>query len=115
MIGVAKNFAATVASTTYSAFVTPFEAVAIGPPGSLTTNTVTINVSGGAPPYTYAWLKLIGDDITVADTTAASVTFSASGANGDGKLAVFRCTVTDNALDEVFVDVNVSFSFGTQL
>jgi len=115
MIGIAKNFASTTAFTAYNAFATPAGALVNGPAGSLTSNLITINAVGGSEPYSYAWIKLSGDDVSISSTTNEAVTFSASGSNGDEKSATYRCTITDNLTAVVTVDVNSFFFFGTQL
>lgn len=115
MIGIARNYASSTPFTAYGAFATPASASAEGDPGSLTTNIVTVNGVGGVEPYTYSWMKLSGDDVTVSSSTSSVVTFSASGSNGDEKEANYRCTVTDDALATVTVDVSSFFLFGTIL
>jgi hypothetical protein len=113
MIGIAKNYAATAPFVAYNAFATPLRVDVMGDSGGLTSNLLTINAVGGTAPYTYAWIKLSGDDISISSTTSEIVSFSASGSNGE-KSAIYRCTVTDVPLAVSIVDVNILFLFGEQ-
>lgn len=115
MIGVSKNFAATTPFVAYGAFASPDNALTTGPAGGLTSNSVTINAVGGDEPYSYQWLKLSGDDVSISSETSNIVYFSASGSNGTEKFASYRCTVTDDSLNELEVDVSTAFFFGTIL
>lgn len=73
--------------------------------------------SGGTPPYTYAWTKQSGSsDISNGSTGSSELSFSCS---GDGSIisafeAIWRCTVTDAALDTVQEDFTIRFVFGTE-
>lgn len=73
-------------------------------------------VSGGTPPYTYAWTKLSGSsDISNGATDASEITFTCA---GDGSTisafeAEWRCEVEDAALDTVQADFTIRFIFGT--
>jgi hypothetical protein len=73
------------------------------------------SVSGGTPPYTYLWAKQSGsNDISTGAVDEATITFSCL-ANGDTVSAfeaVWRCTVTDAALDSVQADFTIQFIFG---
>lgn len=63
------------------------------------TDTSTVSVSGGTPPYTYAWSRISG--VTLFNPTAASSASSAFTRNslpvGGNDTATFVCTVTDAA------------------
>ncbi len=72
---------------------------------------VTITAAGGTAPYTYAWTYVSGSsgvlcDVPDADTT----TFSATIYRGTSRNAVWRCTVTDAALDTAVVDITVNLT-----
>lgn len=64
---------------------------------TVTTDTSTVSVSGGSPPYTYAWSRISG--ATVFNPTAASAATSAFSRTslpvGGNDTATFICTVTD--------------------
>lgn len=67
-----------------------------GATATVTAGPCTATPTGGVAPFTYAWVKLSGDDITITAPTAATTSFNASGmANGEDRSATFRCTVTD--------------------
>lgn len=81
--------------------------------GTAISNSTTITPSGGTAPYTYAWTVVsynAGVSPTVNLPTAATTAFTQTSMGpGDYFVAVFRCTVTDAALNTVDVDVNGSF------
>lgn len=64
---------------------------------TITSKPVSVSVSGGVPPYTYNWVYVSGDALTITDPTASVTSFSASVVAGGFKSAVFKCTVTDAA------------------
>jgi hypothetical protein len=73
------------------------------------TAAATVSVTGGTPPFSYAWTKVSGGAITITSPGAASTTFSASGlASGETRSATFRCTVTDAHGLKDTVDVSVA-------
>jgi len=76
--------------------------------GTCVSNPVTVSVSGGIGPYTYAWTKVSGDTMTLSDVDGATTTFSASVGINSSKSAVYRCTVTDNVSVSKTIDVSVS-------
>lgn len=57
------------------------------------TNATTVQVTGGTPPYSYAWSVQTG--WTVANPSGVSTAFHATVAPGDDKAGSFTCTVTD--------------------
>lgn len=63
------------------------------------TDTSTVSVSGGTPPYTYAWSRQSGStQINATNPSAATTAFSrASLGVGLSESANFVCTVTDAA------------------
>lgn len=58
----------------------------------VSTNTTTINVTGGSAPYTYAWNN--PSDWTV-NNGGATTGFTTTVSPGDEKSETFTCTVTD--------------------
>lgn len=73
-------------------------------------------VSGGVPPYTYAWTRISGSDkIGISSYSLADVGFSASNSSGNPItfIATWRITVTDSVAATDFDDVAVSINFGT--
>lgn len=75
---------------------------------NVVSNGVTVTPTGGTGPYTYLWTKVSGDSaVTVSNSTAASVTFSATVPRDQERNAVYRCTVTDSLAASAFVDVYV--------
>lgn len=81
--------------------------------GTANSTATTITPSGGTAPYTYAW-SLVSYTAGVAPTpsapSAATTLFIQTGIGpGDYYVAVFRCTVTDAALNTTTVDINASF------
>jgi hypothetical protein len=86
------------------------DAVGFAPPSTqtLATNTVTVTVSGGTPPYVHSWSFLSGNNIfTPTSTTSASVAWTAT-VGALPRAAVWRDTVTDALSASVAVDVNVT-------
>lgn len=74
-------------------------------------DAVTVTAAGGTAPYTYAWSRMSGSSsVAVTSPTAATTTFEAVIYRGLSRSAVFRCTVTDAAMDTATVDVSVSLS-----
>ena len=62
-----------------------------------TTVAVTVTVTGGIAPYSYAWSHVSGDTGVVVDSpSAATTTFTATPGLNATKSAIKRCTVTDS-------------------
>ena len=66
---------------------------------TVTTDTSTVSVDGGTPPYTYAWSRQSGSAaIGPVNANAATTAFSRGFLPvGGSETAVFICTVTDSA------------------
>lgn len=65
---------------------------------TITSEDVTVTITGGAAPYTYLWTELSALSGTWSIQSAASATtrFACSGVPvGDAYVATFKCTVTD--------------------
>lgn len=77
-------------------------------PGTAGTNTVTVSVSGGTPPYSHSWAKFSGDTFTVTIPSAATTSFTANVGYGEVKTAIYRDTVSDSAGRSFTIDVEVS-------
>jgi len=112
MIGAARNFASTAPVSVYSAFPTPSFVDVSGPPGSLSSGSVTVNVDGGSGSYAFAWIKLSGGGVIISDDTSQVVSFTASGPDGFDVSAIYRCTVSDGINPNLTVNVNTNFTFG---
>lgn len=112
-IGVAKNLGAGAANTSFIAFATPSHSLTTSRNnGSVTSSELTVNAEGSASPtYSFAWIKLSGDEITISNATGQIVTFSANGGGDDEFGAIYQCTVTDGAAAERIVLVNVTFLY----
>jgi len=79
----------------YTASASPssvYGSVASGRIARVSTNSTTVNVSGGVAPYTYAWDN--PSDWTV-NSNGATASFSATVTPGDEKTETFTCSVTD--------------------
>jgi len=76
--------------------------------GSVTSNTITATPSGGTGGYTYTWSPASANGINISSTTAQSVNFSASLANGTSAAATFTVTVGDSAGNQVAYPVVVT-------
>lgn len=117
MIGATKNFAAAtvVPFVEYAAFSSPGSIKVITfSSGSVSSNDLRIDVTGGIPAYTYSWIRLSGSsEIGISSLTSNVVRFNASGFAGSSYSSVYRCTITDTSLSELTVDVSVRFSFET--
>jgi hypothetical protein len=78
---------------------------------SKTTGSITVTPAGGTAPYTYAWTKVSGATITADSSTAATTTFTATSlTSGETRVAIFRCTVTDNVAATATADVTVTIA-----
>jgi hypothetical protein len=78
---------------------------------TVTTSNVTATPSGGQAPYTYAWAKQSGDDISAVSPANAISAFQATGmAIDETRNAVFRCTCTDNLGSSANADISVSLT-----
>jgi hypothetical protein len=78
---------------------------------TVTSANVTATPAGGQTPYTYAWVKQSGDDISAINPTSAITTFQATAmAVDETRNAVFRCTCTDNLGSSATADVSVSLT-----
>lgn len=66
---------------------------------TVSTNSSTVSVSGGTPPYTYAWSRQSGStQINANSPSSASTIFSrVNQPIGASESAIFICTVTDSA------------------
>lgn len=65
---------------------------------SISTNMVTVTVTGGTPGYSYSWAQIDGPDVAWRSTSPTSATTSfrrTSVGPGDSWSATFVCTVTD--------------------
>lgn len=80
--------------------------------GLLTSNSVTITVTGGTAPYTYSWARVSGDvGPAISSTSAATVTWSETNSPVLTHTAVWRCTVTDSGNLSSTADVNVELAW----
>jgi hypothetical protein len=101
--GMAASVSPTAANGTNSAFgETPIE---------VTTNTVTVAVQGGLAPYTYAWSKVVGDDVTITAPTGATTAFTETQPPGTTLAGTYRATVTDATGKTAFADCSVQLLF----
>lgn len=95
--GVLKTFFSSMA-----AVASPPSLVAYGNdpgPVDIHTGSVTVSVTGGAPPYTYAWARTDADADTwlIEDADGPTTTFTCTAADVGGHSAAFACTVEDSA------------------
>lgn len=67
--------------------------------GSVTTSAATASATGGVPGYTYAWTYVSGTAFTIDSPASATTTFTQTVTAGSTINAVYRCTVTDSALN----------------
>lgn len=114
-VGAAKSLGSVGAIQVYSAFITPSGISVISPPGSASSPVATVNVNAGTAPFTYSWLKLSGDPITISDDTSDMVTFSAQISNGVFQQSTWRVTVEDSLTNTTTADINVNFTFEFEL
>ena len=78
---------------------------------TISTGLVTMTPVGGSTPYTYSWVRISGAAaITANNPSAASTLFTATVAVDDTVTAVFECTVTDGAGQQVKKQVQVIMS-----
>lgn len=114
-VGSLKARASTGTIPVFSAFLTPSFVEVISSPGSATSPTVTVNVTAGVEPYTYSWLKLSGDPITINDDTSDKAIFSAQISNGVFQQSTWRVTVEDDTTATTTADITVIFAFESTL
>ena len=78
---------------------------------TVTSTNVTATPSGGQGPYTYAWTKVSGDDISATNPNTAITAFRATTMTVDEtRTAVFRCTCTDSFGNTDTEDLTVSLT-----
>jgi len=75
--------------------------------GDCTSNFLTVSVSGGIGPYTYAWTKVSGDTMSTSDHDGPVTSFTATLTINQSKYAVYRCTVTDSVGNVNSVDASI--------
>ena len=79
---------------------------------SVTTETITATVTGGAAPITYLWsaVNVYGNSWTIISPNSASTAFRANSVpSGITRSAIFKCTATDSrGRVVVSIDVNVT-------
>ncbi len=79
---------------------------------SVTTETITATVTGGAAPITYLWsaVNVYGNSWTIISPNSASTAFRANSVpSGDSRNAIFKCTATDSrGRVVVSIDINVT-------
>lgn len=114
VIGAAKAIISETVVSSYAMFVSPGSILTQSSPGSATSSICEAYPSNGDEPYTYAWTKKSGDNITINYPSSKLTTFSASGSNGDLLSAIFECEVVDNSLNSLIDEVQVVFIFGNQ-
>jgi hypothetical protein len=76
-----------------------------------TTSSVTVSVTNGRAPFTYAWSYVSGSGATVNSPTSATTTFTRDAAGSPGGtqyVGVYRCTVTDATGRTATNDVTVT-------
>ena len=78
-------------------------------PTTVETNTVTVTPSGGAAPYTYAWVRTSGVG-SANSPTAAVTSFLAIVPKFNTYVGAFLCTVTDAIGGTATVTVNSTFT-----
>lgn len=95
--------------------VTAGGALATGSSSSLTTNTITANVTGGFAPYTYAWTLIANggrNASTASNASGASTSFTKTGLiSGDSIDDTWRVTVTDSLGDTATADTTATFIY----
>ncbi|AVR96632.1 hypothetical protein [Pseudoduganella armeniaca] len=72
--------------------------------------TLSANVAGGIPPYTYAWARYTGSKTSTANPTVANPVVSANVAAGEMFSETWRLTVTDSAGKSAASNVTVTMS-----
>lgn len=79
--------------------------------GTLSVSTLGGTVTGGAPPYAYAWTKVSGYGGFTAPSNLSSDTVQVAYAAGSGNNSgVFQCKVTDNVGNTDTKSATVTFS-----
>lgn len=82
-----------------------------GTNATVTTGNVLATPTGGQGPFTYAWVKQSGGNITATNSSSAQSGFRATNmAIDEQRTAVFRCTCTDafGASDTADVSVTIT-------
>ena len=83
----------------------------LGPPFEVTSETTSATVAGGLAPYTYAWAKVTGDDMTITAPTGSTTAFSSTQTPDLILSGVYRCTVTDATMKTASADCTVTLTF----
>lgn len=108
------SLSATLSSS--NAFGLKFDPEPAPPAAVVTTTSVTVTPQGGTGSGpTYLWQRVSGDtSITVSNSTAATVSFSAIVSKFGTRVGVWRCTVTRGA-ESVVLYVNVALDYSSDL
>lgn len=93
-------------------FITPNQITQNVSNGSWTSPQLTMNPSGGVPPYTYEWTATNG--FTVNSPSAQKTSVSKSGFNTIENSTV-TCKITDDNLDTFETSALVVVTFGNLL
>jgi hypothetical protein len=110
--GNGRPGAASVVTTSLVLGISPGSATSSGTATSQTTNSVTVNPTGGTAPYTYAWSWHDGGSgITIGAPSSQATNFSATGLGlRETRSGTAQCVVTDNIgqRQTIFVSVQIS-------
>jgi len=77
---------------------------------SVTSNTVTVSVTGGIAPYTYSWSRVSGATFVILNPTSPTTAFNAFVPYASTLTGIYRCTISHAGLGTTYVDVPVELS-----
>ena len=107
-VGMARLFGGGQAASSFTVFMSPSSVfIPLPSSGARSSSNVSALITGGVPPYTFAWQKLFGPNIDISAFDTQTVFFTAYTSFGNPQETEWRCTVTDSLAAEAFSTIVV--------